>query len=135
MRYEKILSLGAAVAITAGGFILLVAPASARPPVVVTGDADLVVRHVSYADLNLASATGEKILNRRVGGAVISVCNEATGGPGAGFGLGSMMARCKAAAWGGARPQIRLAVQRAREIAATGSSNIAAVAIVINVDQ
>ncbi len=43
------------------------------------------------------------------------------------------MKSCDTSAWGGARPQIARAVQRAREIAATGSSTIAAAAITIAV--
>jgi hypothetical protein len=53
------------------------------------------------------------------------VCNKAIGD---GFDPYAEHA-CRSDAWAGARPQMALAVQRAREIAATGSSNIAAVAI------
>ena len=79
---------------------------------------------VSYRDLNLASAQGEKILNRRVGGAARYVCEPHF----------STMDRvgCESFAWRGARPQIALAVQRAREMAMTGNSSIPLVAIAIN---
>ena len=42
------------------------------------------------------------------------------------------MLRCSGGAWGQARPQIALAVQRARDIAATGTSAITAAALVIS---
>jgi hypothetical protein len=45
------------------------------------------------------------------------------------------MHRCSGLAWDGARPQILRAVQRAREIAATGSSSIAAAAITITIPE
>jgi hypothetical protein len=40
-------------------------------------------------------------------------------------------ARCRGYAWRGAKPQIASAIERAQQIAATGSSTIAAVAITI----
>jgi hypothetical protein len=45
------------------------------------------------------------------------------------------MHHCSGLAWDGARPQILRAVQRAREIAATGSSSIAAAAITITIPE
>jgi hypothetical protein len=41
------------------------------------------------------------------------------------------MQRCRSFAWGGARPQMNLAIQRAQELAANGTTNIAPVAIMI----
>jgi UrcA family protein len=78
---------------------------------------------VSYRDLNLASARDERILNRRVGSATHIVCEPHF----------STMDRadCVSYAWKGARPQIAMAVQRAREIALTGNSSIPLVAIAI----
>jgi UrcA family protein len=109
---------------------------AARRPIVVTAPAqDLVVRRVSYADLNLASFTGEKILNRRVGSAVGDLCNESTGGDTRSLHGTVNMMRCSKQAWTGARPQIARAIQRAREIASTGSSTIAATAITISLPQ
>ncbi len=81
---------------------------------------------VSYRDLNLASAHGEKVLKRRVGGAARHVCEPD------GFGVSDhSFGNCVSYAWKGARPQIALAVQRAREIAVTGTSSIPLVAISI----
>lgn len=127
MSYSKILSMCAALAVTAGGLSVMIPLAEAKErPVVVVAPADVITRRVSYADLNLASRSGEKLLNRRVGSAVRSVCNEAVGN--SDF-YGEL--RCQSVAWHGARPQIRRAVQRALDIAATGSSPIAVVAITL----
>jgi UrcA family protein len=136
MICAKIVSLCVATAITAGGFFVVSPPASARQPIVVTAPAvDMVVRRVSFADLNLASMSGEKTLNRRVGGAVTSVCIEAVGPDTRSLDSTIANMRCTRHAWNGARPQIASAVQRARQIAATGSSSIAATAIVISIPQ
>ena len=91
---------------------------------------DQVTRHVSYADLNLASSDGVRTLNGRVGPAVNSVCTEAVGNEDH-----FTMQDCSVHSWGSARPQIAQAVQRARDIAATGSSSIAAAAITIDLGQ
>ena len=132
MKYGNVISLCAAVTITAGGLFVLAPPAFAKTPtLVVTAPADIVVRHISYADLNLASAPGERTLNRRVGSAVASLCDEAVGEGYQGFEYMS----CKDGAWRGARPQISLAVQRAHEMAVNDSSSIAAVAITISLPQ
>jgi UrcA family protein len=79
---------------------------------------------VSYRDLNLASARDERILNRRVGSATHIVCEPH-------FELLDR-ADCVSYAWKGARPQIAMAIQRAREIALTGNSSIPLVAIAIS---
>lgn len=134
MTYSKLLSLGAAFAITAMGLVAVATPASAKQgkPVIVSARvSDLPTRRVSYADLNLATLDGEKTLNRRVAGAVRSVCEESTG-PLPGFYANS---RCRRFAWSGAKPQIARAIERSRQIAATGTSNIAAVAITIAIPQ
>ena len=138
MTYSKILSLGGAVAISLGGLFIIAPPASGKSPIVVVAPQDLqdvVVRHISYADLNLASATGERTLNRRVDGAVSDLCLEATGGNDGSFSFKSNMKKCDSRAWGEARPQIGRAVQRAHDVASTGKSSIAAVAITISLAQ
>lgn len=131
MTYSNILSFTGAVAITLGGLFLVAPPASSKAPILVAAPADVVVRHISYADLNLASAPGERTLNRRVGGAVRDLCLEATGGNDGSFSFRYTMHKCNKRAWSDARPQIKRAVQRAQDIAATGTSPIAAVAITI----
>lgn len=129
MNYGKLISMCAAVALTAGGLIALAPAASGkdRPVVVRAPDDPAPTRRISYADLNLASLAGEATLNRRVRGAVSSVCNEAVGPSPILF---SEQA-CRKFAWSGARPQIASAVQRARDIASTGFSPIATTAITI----
>ena len=117
---------GASVVVLAGA----ATAALAQPPstTVVGPRATEEVRtvRVSYRDLNLASAHDERILNHRVGGAVREVCSADvpifydTGYP-----------KCASGAWRGARPQIALAVRRAHEMAATGTSSIPMVAIAI----
>jgi UrcA family protein len=98
----------------------------------VTAPEDIVVRHVSYVDLNLAVAAGQKTLNRRVGSAVTDLCMEATGGFGSAAFEYSMI-RCADGAWKGARPQIARAVKRAQELASTGQSAIVATALTISI--
>jgi UrcA family protein len=128
---EKALSALAACAVALCG-VAIAAPgiAKERRPIVVTGPSkdELPTRRVSYRDLNLATSYGERTLHRRVGYAVKDVCIESVGGS-ATFHEAS---RCRIFAWGGARPQIARAVQRAREIAQFGTSSIPAVAISIS---
>lgn len=134
MQWSKSLSMVAAVAMTAAG-LLVTLPAGAKSPndkpVTIYGqrvDPDAPTRKVSYADLNLATLPGENTLNRRVGRAVRSVCEESVGDS-------DFRAEfaCHSFAWGGARPQIARAVMRARQIAETGTSSIMPVAITLSV--
>jgi UrcA family protein len=128
MPYTRTLSLCVAFALTGAGVVALASPAHgrSRPVIVEAPSTNAISTRVSYADLNLASSQGEGILNRRVGSAVNMVCTETD--PGA-----EMYAYqgCRRFAWNGARPQIARAVQRAREIASTGHSSIAAAAITL----
>ena len=137
MRKLKTLSKLAAAAVTVGGLFLPFASATAKEaPVVVTAppeDADLVVRRVSYADLDLALPAGRTTLHERVGFAIGDVCSEANlfdnGSPE--FKSGVM--KCSNRAWTNANPQMARAFQRADEIAATGFSPIAAATISISI--
>jgi UrcA family protein len=97
----------------------------------VVANSNVVTRHISFADLNLASASGESTLNRRVGGAIVGLCKEAIGGLDGTFMTTIVDRKCRKSAWNQAGPQIALAVQRSREIASTGTSPIAGVAITI----
>ena len=117
----------AAIALTAAGVVVVSQPAFAQEqPLEVIGERqDNPTRRVTYADLDLASLAGQKSLKGRVSRAVTSVCDEAVG-PNADF---HAEHACRSGAWSGAAPQMTLAFQRAREIAATGSSSIAAVTI------
>jgi UrcA family protein len=137
MRKLKTLSKLATAAVTIGGLFLPFTTATAKEaPVVITAplqEADLVVRRVSYADLDLALPGGRATLHERVGFAIGDVCAEANlfdnGSPE--FKSGVM--KCSNRAWGNATPQMARAYQRANEIAATGWSPIAAATISISV--
>ena len=134
MNYSRTLAMCGAtlVAAVAIGTVAYPLEARAGPTLeVVAHPEDFVVRRVSYADLNLASAPGERTLNRRVAGAVMDVCNEAVGGNSTDL----VYRDCATGAWQGARPQISLALQRAHEIATTGSSSIVTVAIAVGAPQ
>jgi UrcA family protein len=133
MFYGKALLICASRLVAAAGIGAVAAPVDARPsdPVFVTAEqSDYVTRRVSYADLNLASASGQRSLHGRVRGAVRGVCTEVTGGGATSIYLRDY-ARCSTEAWGGARPQITRAIKRAQDIALTGSSTIASTAITI----
>ena len=131
MTYRKLLAMGSSIALTLGGLVLIAPPASARAPILVVAPAEIVSRHITYADLNLASAAGERTLNGRVHAAVNSLCIEALGEPDGNFTITLEGRRCTNSAWGQARPQIDRAVGRARDMAATGTSTIPAAAITI----
>jgi UrcA family protein len=132
--YGKALAICGATLIGAVAVAAAAAPAHAqgpgRPAVVIGHPSDFAVRSVSYADLNLTSGSGRSELNHRVRAAVNDVC-EAVVGTTDDHGL----IACRWDAWGGAHPQVARAVQRAQEIAATGSSSIAAAAITIDVGE
>lgn len=131
MNYVKALAMCGATLIAAASFAVT-APVhahSARPVTVVGHRSDVVTRYVTYADLNLASAPDVSILKDRVGFAVNDVCDEAVGRNSWDF------RGCTYDSWADARPQIARAVKRAREIASTGSSSIAAVAITIDLSR
>ena len=136
MRKTYALSKLAAAAVTIGLFLPFASATAKETPVVVTAppqEADLVVRRVSYADLDLALPDGRATLHERVGFAIGDVCAEANlfdnGSPE--FKSGVM--KCSNRAWDHANPQMARAVQRANEIAATGWSTIAAATISISV--
>lgn len=115
--------------VTASLLIAASAPAAQpeRPVVVYAGpQEDFLTERVTYADLDLANDAGQRTLLRRVKGAVKRVCLFEPGLP-----LVHGYYRCADGAWDGANPQIAQAVARAREIALTGKSSIAATAITI----
>jgi UrcA family protein len=137
MRKTYALSKLAAAAVTIGGlFLPLTSTAAKERPVVVTAPpenaANLVVRRVSYADLDLAVPAGVTELNDRVRFAIGEVCEEANlfDNGSTSYRWGTM--QCRGIAWDGARPQIAQAIRRADDIAATGWSPIAATAITIS---
>jgi UrcA family protein len=116
--------------VTASLLVAASASAAQESPVVVYGESENVrTERVTYADLDLAQSKGAKKLERRVMGAVKRVClfeNSRIGLQDHGY------YACAGEAWDGATPQIAQAVARAREIALTGRSSIAATAITIS---
>lgn len=115
MKNGHILALGAAIAITTGGFVATATPAFAAAQVVVRAPADVPVRLVRYADIDLTAVQGQKQLNRRVGVAVREVCEGS-----ASYATFQSEGFCHTAAWNRARPQIARAIDNARLMAANG---------------
>ena len=107
------------------GLVTIAAPAFAEP--VVTGqrpalvDEDRLTRSVGFRDLDLASAAGQKTLLRRVSGAVRFVCRPA----------GDFIeeSTCHSYAWRGARPQIALALDQARNAPALAQATLSTIRI------
>jgi UrcA family protein len=127
------LSKTAAVLSGVTASLLIATSANAqRAPVVVYGQEqpDVRTERVSYADLDLATKPGERKLFHRVSGAVKRVCIFSYGTVAL---QGNEYRACADDAWDGATPQIAQAVQRAKDIAMTGKSSIAAAAITISV--
>jgi UrcA family protein len=132
MKHENFWVVFAAASVSAAVIGGAATAALSQPPstttVVGTRDLDVVkTARVSYRDLNLAAARDERILKRRVGGAAREVCTREDLAAINDLGF----VPCVSDAWKGARPQIAMAVRRAQEIAATGTSSIPMVAIAI----
>jgi UrcA family protein len=133
MRKMTRLSKLAAASVTAAGLFLPFASVTAKDrPVLVTAPTDMVLRHVRYSDIDLAVPEGRSALYQRVGFAISDVCAEANHFDNGSFAFKSGLKQCSNVAWSGARPQIARAVQRANQLAATGTSSIAAAAITIS---
>src|SRR5947209_7685178 len=119
---KVVMYYGKALAVCGASLIAAVAVAGTpRNPIVIAQPQNLVERRISYADLNLADATGVRTLKRRISSAVTSLCDEAVGED---TRTSIDYKGCESGAWRGARPQISLAVERAHEIATAGSSMI-----------
>ena len=105
--------------------VTIAAPAFAEP--VVTGqrpaidDEGRLTRSVGFRDLDLASAAGQKTLIRRVAGAVRFVCR-----PAADF---LEESSCQNYAWRGARPQIALALDQARNAPALAQATLSTIRV------
>jgi UrcA family protein len=129
----KVIWVAAAVAIASGSTMVLTSQAFAKEQtttVTAIDDPDMITRRIAFADLNLASMQGEKMLNRRVGSAAISLCRDML--PAADYLWSS---GCQDKVRSGARPQIESAVMRARQIAQVGHSSIAATAITLSISR
>lgn len=134
MLGSKLLIGCAAIFATGTEFFLAVPPARAADrQISVVAPADLIIyRQVSFSDLNLALPAGQTTLRHRVGGAVHSLCDAVMGNVSMSMPQ-ILRSRCHDDAWGQANPQIASAVQRAQDLAATGTSSITAAAIVISI--
>ncbi len=101
-------------------------------PVVVYGaPAHVETVEVRFGDLDLTQSRHEKQLNRRVAAAVRKVCDY-DHGPGV---RRADYLRCADGAWDDAAPQIAAAVERARQLASTGRTTLAANAITIRAER
>lgn len=105
--------------------VAVAAPAMAQETAVVRGRplTDLVVRTVTYADLNLASASDQHRLHDRVDSAVGAVCRESLGPSPIYFAKVS----CTKRAWRTAQPQIDRAIADAQLLATNGVASDRAV--------
>jgi UrcA family protein len=128
-RSVRLAGMANAAVIGLSAFVIAQPSIAKERPVVVVAETDLATRSISFADLDLASSPGEVILSRRVRGAINSLCLETTGSDGRFWTLEND--HCQTSAWKQADPQIVRAVQRARDIALSGTSAIAATAITI----
>jgi UrcA family protein len=130
MKHENLwvafAAAGASVVVLAGAATAALAQPPSTTVIGPRATEEVRTARVSYRDLNLASARDERILNRRVGNAVVDVCSTDINHF---YDLG--YPKCASGAWRGARPQIALAVRRAHEMAAYGTSSIPMVAIAI----
>ena len=124
--------LSAAVLSGVAASLFIASSASATEPVVVYGaPAETETIEVRFDDLDLARSRHEQRLNRRVAAAVRKVCDN-----GNGPGVRSLdYLRCADGAWDDAAPQIAMAVDRARQLASTGRSTLAANAITIRAER
>ena len=103
----------------------------AADPVTITAPfnpQERAIERVSFADLNLAAARDQKLLYRRISHASFRVCTPQA--------LGVAMsdeqfAGCSRTALEGAKPQVAQAIERARQIASNGWSNLPAVSVAV----
>ena len=86
---------------------------------------------VSYADLDLATSEGERALVRRLPVAVNQVCAEEVG-PSA---IVYVKHSCRKLTWSDTEPQLGSAIGRARQMAGSGASSMAAAVIVVRAAQ
>jgi UrcA family protein len=123
---ENLVKLSLASGIAIALIVGMGAAATAKEVTVikeVPPEEQVAAERVPYADLNLASAAGERTLVTRVRGAIRRVC-----GPHMDT---HPYINCRGYAWRDAKPQIERAVARAHELASSGTSSIPPVAIVI----
>lgn len=83
---------------------------------------DPMTARVSYADLNLTSAAGQKALDSRVRRAVRTVCGDTSAKDLAGS---RIVRTCQKRAFASARPQVMIALAKANRQASAGNSETA----------
>jgi UrcA family protein len=120
--------LAASAAVLAASSAVIAASAAEAKDITVYAEpeGEALTRTIKYADLNLAEEAGQRSLKGRVSRAVRFVC-----GPFDVRVQATQRRECIDFAWSGARPQMAQAVQRAQQLAANGSSNIAPVSIAV----
>jgi len=127
LKHYKALSLCAAAAMTALSLFAATPSVARSRAVVVTAQrsSDLPTRRVAYRDLNLASATDQRMLERRVSLAVKQVCRASEQYANPSLGTRTLYLQCSDFAWGGARPQLAAAIDRAQALALNGHGAVA----------
>ncbi|WP_118856912.1 UrcA family protein [Sphingomonas mesophila] len=126
MKHSQLIAFGAAVTLTAGGFVATATPASAATSEVVVQADAVPTRLVRFADLDLTQAAHQAKLNRRVAIAIGEVCEGSES-----YASFQSDGPCRTASWARAKPQIARAIDNARMLAANGLAPSAAVAIAI----
>jgi UrcA family protein len=97
---------------------------SARDVLVVAEEAQ-PTRHVTFADLNLASANGRRTLERRVRLAVDDVCGEALGP----LPIHYAKQACFSETWHETKPQMTSAFERAQNMTTSGLAGAAIITV------
>ena len=106
--------------VTASLFVTAAAATAAvqdKPVIVYAEPENAQTERVSYRDLNLAVASDQKVLHRRVGSAVRRVCEMDDHDLGA---VDPMYRACALESWAKARPQIASAIARDQQLALAG---------------
>jgi UrcA family protein len=86
---------------------------------------------VSFADLDLTSLPGRKMLVQRVKGAVRVACKDVLVQPADPL----TDAHCRAATWSNTRPQVNRAIAKSHQLASLGHAQVALAAITVSVAQ
>jgi UrcA family protein len=86
---------------------------------------------VSFADLDLTSLPGQKMLVQRVKGAVRVACKDVLVQPADPL----TDAHCRAATWSNTRPQVNRAIAKSHQLASLGHTRVALAAISVSVAQ
>lgn len=121
-------------AFVAAALFAAAAPASASgADVIISGDQEVVVGQIHFADLDLSSAHDQQRLQSRVSGTIESMCTAATDGYGLNLLANRNMRACSYGAWYQAGPQMIFAIQRAAGRVALARSHAVVSAAVITI--